>query len=180
MLAIQTAPSSKTIADLTPNILPCKIHHNGPIPTPKRYWNPTTSTDPQNTTASSDQEPTQTAYLRGRKLLGHSITLPLGYQGVVLQKTQNALFQPRTEEEDGEDEEERVEVKITEQTGKFSEVVVWGHEVVPDEEDAYRKGIEEWMGFAETVSCTQAWEEGSETDEDIQMHSYDAPLDSKT
>lgn len=147
MLAIQTSPSAK---NLTPNVLPCKIHHNGPIPTPKRYWNPTSSTPPPNATASR-AETTQTSYLRGRKLLGHSIVLPEGYEGVVLQKTEKALPRSRVEKEE-EDEEEPVEVKVMEQTGKFDEILVWGHEALPDGEDAYRKGIEEWMGFAQAVS----------------------------
>lgn len=56
--------------------------------------------------------------------------------------------------DEGEDEEEPVEVRIMDQTGTFSDIVVWGHEMVPDEEDAYRKGIEEWMGFAQAVSST--------------------------
>ncbi|KAF2162738.1 hypothetical protein M409DRAFT_26975 [Zasmidium cellare ATCC 36951] len=150
MLAIQPSSSPKQI---TPNILPAKIHHNGPIPTPKRYWNP----QPQSTSPNE-----QEVYFRGRKLLGQKIPLPEKYEGVVLQKTDKTLpVQKKDEDGDGEDEED-VEVKIMEQNGKFSEIVVLGHEVVPGEEDDYQKGIEEWVGFAEAI------------------HAYDTPTNNTT
>lgn len=33
----ETAPAANSY---TPNILPCRIHHDGPVETLKRYWNP--------------------------------------------------------------------------------------------------------------------------------------------
>jgi hypothetical protein len=38
MLSIQTADSKKC----TPNLLPARINHNGPINNTQRYWAPTT------------------------------------------------------------------------------------------------------------------------------------------
>jgi ribonuclease H2 subunit C len=55
-------------------------------------------------------------------------------------------------EEDDDDEITQEPVKTLEEQGSFDEIVVWDHEVTPDESsDAYAKGIEEWISFAEQV-----------------------------
>lgn len=41
MLAIQATKSSPPKDQCTPNLLPCRIHHNGPANASRRYWNPT-------------------------------------------------------------------------------------------------------------------------------------------
>ena len=166
MLAIQ--PSNSDTTKTTPNVLPCSIKHNGPIPTSPRYWAPKT-----------EEDGTSTAYFRGRKLRGRTVKVPEGYEGVVLQKTDQTLSsqtkqpsggalaeQLRRMEEDYADEdademdvsvEREAEVRIMETKATFDEVVIWGHEMVPDDEDVYVRGMEEWIGFAEA------------------MHSYDTP-----
>lgn len=61
---------------------------------------------------------------------------------------------PVDEEEEADEEAEREEdeeVKILEEIGMFDEVVVWGHEQVPAGDDVFVKGMEEWIGFAETI-----------------------------
>ncbi|KAK3065928.1 hypothetical protein LTR53_017880, partial [Teratosphaeriaceae sp. CCFEE 6253] len=153
MLAIQPAPRRRA---LTPNILPCTIHHNGPLKIAKRYW------DPQTTSGKTDK----TAYLRGRKLRGRVVKLPEGYQGYVLQKTERdtrpdaqtrqgamrrmvGVERDEMGDEDDDDDDEADEVKVMEEKAIFSELVVWGHEVLPDDGDECVKGIEEWMAFAE-------------------------------
>ena len=51
-----------------------------------------------------------------------------------------------------EEEEEPPEpVKILEQSSTFEDIVVWGHDVVPTNEDPFVKGIEEWISFAEAI-----------------------------
>lgn len=159
MLAIQKSASTP---NATPNILPCSIKHNGPIPTSRRYWSP-----------APEANGTNTAYFRGRKLRGRTVKVPEGYEGVVLQKTERTLSassekqagrgalaeQLRRMEEGDEDDEmdlvadvgQEAEVKVMETKGRFDEIVVWGHEMVPDEEDVYVKGVEEWIGFAEAM-----------------------------
>ena len=42
-------------------------------------------------------------------------------------------------------------VKVLEKQGTFDEITVWGHEILPAADDAYVKGVEEWVRFAETV-----------------------------
>lgn len=58
-----------------------------------------------------------------------------------------------TVERVGDGLEKAIEVKVMEEMGRFDEMVVWGHEVLPDEgEDEYVRGVEEWIAFAEAVS----------------------------
>ncbi|KAK3716150.1 hypothetical protein LTR37_006595 [Vermiconidia calcicola] len=151
MLAINSTTSAKKI---TPNVLPCAIKHNGPVKTHARYWSPAHD--------DNDAKGTGTAYFRGRKLRGRRLKVPDEYRGVVLEKTQQAVQKPAAQhpgallDEDGDEAEEDVledvlEVKIAEPKAQFDEMVVWGHEMVPDEEDVYVKGMEEWIGFAEAM-----------------------------
>lgn len=93
------------------------------------------------------------------------LKLPEKYTGVVAQKTERRLLpqqqegQPQgrrdeIEEDQDQDEEDTqlpIEVKILETNGTFDQVVIWAHEAVPEGEDVYVKGIEEWIGFAESV-----------------------------
>lgn len=57
----------------------------------------------------------------------------------------------RTQHQDEEDEDEP-EVCILAEEAQFEEMIIWGHEVVVDEQDPYVRGVEEWMRFAGAVS----------------------------
>ncbi|EUC38241.1 hypothetical protein COCCADRAFT_83550 [Bipolaris zeicola 26-R-13] len=145
MLAIQPSKPQKC----TPNLLPARINHNGPIPSTSQYWKP-----------STDDKGTQHAHFRGRHLHGTVLPLPENYTGAILAVTEKQLPQSRrpTESdgdetmEDGEEGAIPVEVKIAEQVGEFDEVVIWGHggEVDPGQ-DMFVKGLKEWVGFAESM-----------------------------
>ena len=83
--ASENEPSTKRC---TPNILPCRIHHDGPIQLSDRYWAP--SSDEQRTTQNKPyiftrnlmiSETSHTAHFRGRKLRGRRVAIPEGYQG---------------------------------------------------------------------------------------------------
>ncbi|KAM0348753.1 hypothetical protein ACHAPU_004192 [Fusarium lateritium] len=137
---------SKSVA----NILPCRIHHDGPIVPASTYWTPTVADDG-----------TKLAYFRGRKLQGKVVKLPEQCRGVVVE---------RVPEEDPETTvDEPVEV-INEEEGKdkigsmqitagFDEMVVWGHETVADASaDPYVRSIEEWLQVA-----NQVWLDGITT-----------------
>jgi ribonuclease H2 subunit C len=51
------------------------------------------------------------------------------------------------------DDEQPEEIKVMEEHASFDEIVVWGHEALPDTStDPYAKGIEEWIEFAGRVS----------------------------
>jgi len=173
MLSIQPSvsrPTSKPSPQkVTPNLLPMRIAHNGPINATARFFTPT----PTNSNNASATTTTSHAHFRGRHLHGTTIALPEGYTGAVLHITEKQL--PRTQahqhrqtvqngrsdgsEEDEEEEQEGVddteaETAIAEQVGEFDEIVVWGHGGVVDEGgDMYVRGLREWVGFAESMHC---------------------------
>jgi len=178
MLAIN--PPATAPRKLAPNCLPCAINHNGPVPAPERYWKPSVDSD----SADGDKHPT--SYFRGRKLRGRVVKVPEGYQGVVLEKGKEdggaaqdgkrtaGVKRPVQDEEEDEDEDmdgaEPVETNTLEQKAAFEEIVVWGHEVVPEEDDVYVKGVEEWMKIAEAVSFPTAWNYCQSRLTERQMH----------
>ncbi|OAL29882.1 hypothetical protein AYO22_01788 [Fonsecaea multimorphosa] len=56
---------------------------------------------------------------------------------------------------DEEDEDEPPEpVMLLEELSTFEDVIVWGHDAVPTNEDTFVKGIEEWIAFAEAIHGT--------------------------
>ena len=84
--------------------------------------------------------------------------------GVVAKSTDNYLSQPIKSDtgptytavdediEIADEEEEPPEpVKILEETSTFEDIIVWGHDIVPTNEDPFVKGIEEWISFAEAI-----------------------------
>lgn len=151
----------------TPNILPCRIHHDGPVDAAPRYWAPKTAKGqfsvasrlhpPQTTIRGlyiSDGKPE--AYFRGRKLRGREIDVPKGYRGVVVQeagKEKMDVQDMNMGHLDGEEgEEEQEEVTVLNEVGLFDKMVIWNHESVIDGDDAFVKGLGEWIGFAQAVS----------------------------
>ncbi|KAJ4526192.1 hypothetical protein HRR83_001381 [Exophiala dermatitidis] len=136
----------------TVNVLPCRIHHDGPTKVTKRYWCP-----------QIEKDGTRTAYFRGRKLRGRVLQLPAGYQGVVAKPT-NQLVQTlkdnsrptyTTVDDDiqiqDNDDEPAEPVTVLEGLSSFDEVVVWGHDQVPAPDDAFAKGFNEWIEFAQAI-----------------------------
>ena len=59
-----------------PHLLPCRIHHDGPVEAGDRYWRPEKSDDGK-----------QTAYFRGRRLQGRTLTVPDGYKGMAARRS---------------------------------------------------------------------------------------------
>jgi ribonuclease H2 subunit C len=179
MLSIQpTAPRK-----CTPNLLPARINHNGPINETRRFWKPETdekgtyqiSPTTSTTTMSFTYSPstgTQHAYFRGRHLHGTTLALPANYTGAIVNVTDKQVPQAHRqaqddndEEEDGDaDEAEVVEVQVAEQVGEFDAFVVWEHGGEVDAaQNAYFRGVGEWIGFAESMHCKEG--EGKEEEE---------------
>ncbi|RWQ94715.1 putative ribonuclease H2 subunit C [Paecilomyces variotii] len=184
MFALQSAQSISPETDTqssntsTPNILPCRIHHDGPLESLERYWKPLVDENgiillheclefrtlrsalSWNITRSllthvNYEGDVQTAHFRGRKLRARRVAIPEGYKGVVAMPTDRVLH-PKTnrkaELQNGEQDEEREEpVKVLETQATFDEFVVWGHEIMPAADDPFVKGVEEWIKFAEAV-----------------------------
>lgn len=95
MFSLHTTQSSSSSANqsYTINVLPCRIHHDGPIDLSTRHWQPTK--DDNGTTLNSAHgnqidtltqflsEEHYTAYFRGRKLRGRRVEVPEGYKGMI-------------------------------------------------------------------------------------------------
>ncbi|KAL4980843.1 ribonuclease H2 non-catalytic subunit-domain-containing protein [Aspergillus desertorum] len=148
MFAIQPqkkVPESKGTGssdNCTPNILPCRIHHDGPVQSVNRYWTPTTD---------AKDEDLQTAYFRGRRLRGRRVQIPKGYEGVVVAHTDRELPTAKDHETVGEEDENDEPIKVLEKQATFRDYMVWGHEVIPAADDPFIKGVEEWVKFAEVM-----------------------------
>ncbi|KAL4927371.1 ribonuclease H2 subunit C [Aspergillus undulatus] len=143
--AQQQPPKTKdneSLGNCTPNILPCRIHHDGPVKSLDRYWTPT---------VDEKDKDLQTAYFRGRKLRGRRVHIPEGYEGVVATHTDREMPSARKNEVVGEESEKDEPVKILEKQATFGDYVVWGHEAVPAADDSFVKGVEEWVKFAEAM-----------------------------
>lgn len=106
------------------------------------------------------------------------LNIPVGWSclrcllGIIIKKTgKTRLERPvldaaAAEDEEGtaEDEErgedacdvqaaELQEVSMLEEVGEFAELMVWGHDAVPDAlDDPYMRGVREWVAFAGDVS----------------------------
>ncbi|KAK0665275.1 ribonuclease H2, subunit C [Cercophora samala] len=122
----------------TAHLLPCKIHHTGPVEPTQSFW------DPQTSASTSDFKE---AYFRGRKLKGKPVALPEGYKGVVAISS--------SPDQNGEahaiDLEKDAHGKLEVQA-EFDEVVVWGHESLADAgADGYVRSLEEWVGVAGAI-----------------------------
>ncbi|KAL4885314.1 ribonuclease H2 non-catalytic subunit-domain-containing protein [Aspergillus karnatakaensis] len=147
MFAIQSpqqtsnSKNQEPLNNCTPNILPCRIHHEGPVKSLDRYWTPSTD--------EKDKD-LQTAYFRGRKLRGRRVQIPEGFEGVVAMHTDREI--PSTDNANMTDEGEQDEpIKILEKQATFADYVVWGHEAIPAADDSFVKGVEEWVKFAEAM-----------------------------
>ncbi|KAK0714796.1 ribonuclease H2, subunit C [Lasiosphaeris hirsuta] len=136
---ILTLKSSDQTAKTTPHLLPCRVHHTGPVDPVEAFWEP-----------KQGDDGTTTAYFRGRKLHGKSVKLPKDYRGVV------AAPAPK-----GDEKEKAVDfVDVDAESGKtaslnvqaeFDEMVIWGHEAVADTADPYVRGMEEWLALADQI-----------------------------
>lgn len=107
------------------------------------------------------------AYFRGRKLKGRSLKVPEGYKGIIIKeaaKEDDGAEDARRQNQEGEGDNEEDEEKDTElhEIGSFDEVMLWGHESMVEEDDAFSKGMGEWIGFAEAVSPLQGPGSGCE------------------
>jgi ribonuclease H2 subunit C len=87
-------------------------------------------------------------------------TLPTSTTSKPSQKTDK---DDKDEDEQEEEKEEEAEVKIIEQVGTFDEVMLWGHGGQVDvSQDAYARGLGEWIGWAERMHGDEEEDEGVE------------------
>ncbi len=148
----------------TPHLLPCRVHHSGPVEPIQAFWDPKPG---ESETAHSSSvsgamltnfvavpylDGISTAFFRGRKLQGTTVKLPEGYRGVVA--VTSAAEEPSTRPDEVEvvDLEAETPQGTLQTQAAFDEMVVWGHESAVDAAaDPYLRGAEEWLGLAEKV-----------------------------
>lgn len=107
------------------------------------------------------------AYFRGRRLKGRPVRVPEGYRGVVVREVEGgveklgkdgAIEEENLEEHDRVEEEEEEEgedeVKALGEVARFEELVLWGHETIPEDDHVFVKGVEEWIRFAAAVGLS--------------------------
>lgn len=75
--------------------------------------------------------------------------------GIVVKSTDRVIESPSIpppgSQSDDEDEDGAEPVKILEQVSDVTEITVWGHDQLPASDDAYRKGVDEWLSFADAI-----------------------------
>ncbi|KAJ4419398.1 hypothetical protein N0V82_004980 [Gnomoniopsis sp. IMI 355080] len=142
MLSIRQSNDSS--AKVTPNLLPCRIHHDGSVGSAGPYWTP--STDPDGKKIS---------YFRGHELHGKTLKVPEGYRGVLVEmKDAPKPEAQRPEEPEVVDLEAEDELPLgaLETQAQFDEMVIWGHESMAEAiSDPYARGIEEWMKLTSQI-----------------------------
>ena len=103
------------------------------------------------------------SYFRGRKLKGQEVGLPEGYRGVIVKeagKEKTALQSHDKRDMEGEEgEEEQEEATMLKEVGSFEKIVVWNHESMVNGDNAFVKGVNEWIDFAEAVSLPITYSE---------------------
>ena len=90
---------------------------------------------------------------------GQEVKVPQGYRGVIvkeagkektaLQKSEDGGYE---REEEGGREEEQEDMTVLNEIGSFDNFFLWNHESMINEDDAFVKGLSEWISFAEAVS----------------------------
>ncbi|KAM0255188.1 hypothetical protein ACHAQJ_006031 [Trichoderma viride] len=144
-LMLEIRKDEATTSEGVVNLLPCRVHHTGPIEPSSAYWSP-----------SVDENETKTAYIRGRKLQGKATPLPANYRGVVLQRKDD---EPSTAEQpdvvviggDG-DEDSASRLGTMHTVTEFDKMVVWSHDALADaSSDPYLRGVEEWLQVTDSI-----------------------------
>ena len=89
-----------------------------------------------------------------RCCLAHKPTI-----GAIVKPTARVLKDPKSdaprslEPADGDEEEPEEPIKVLEEVATFDNLIAWGHEALPEVDDPFVKGVDEWIRFAEAVHC---------------------------
>ena len=76
--------------------------------------------------------------------------------GIIVQPADRVLASssskaPPAADSDDDEDQGSEPVKVLEHVSEIKEMTVWGHDQEPAADDAYRKGIEEWLSFADAI-----------------------------
>ncbi|KAF3935765.1 hypothetical protein ABW19_dt0210381 [Dactylella cylindrospora] len=156
MISIKNLDTTK--APSKANVLPCRIKYTGPASSSRYLWNPITTSDSSTETDAPAKPEQHIAYFRGRKLAGTKLVLPEGYSGHIITTpsaglpTSNQKRELLYQDDDQEIDLEEIETSEWVAESPFSEIMVWGHEVVVDDaQDGIVKGVGEWITMAGAI-----------------------------
>ncbi|RDA85153.1 hypothetical protein CP532_1576, partial [Ophiocordyceps camponoti-leonardi (nom. inval.)] len=113
LLAIADS-ETKSKQKAVPNLLPCRIHHTGPVDPIAGYWSPS--------------ESKQVAYFRGRRLHGRPVAVPDDYQGVVVRREKEKEKERKSSEEESDEQSAEMKTETLQVKSRFDEVIVWNLE----------------------------------------------------
>ncbi|KIH92264.1 ribonuclease H2 subunit C [Sporothrix brasiliensis 5110] len=154
ILEITADSATSTPTQATPHLLPCQIHHNGPVGQVDAFWRP------------QEKDGQATAYFRGRKLHGQTVTLPADYRGVVGVRRGSPREQARASNTSAPEEVVDVDATAAEQEAQrqrldsgglavqaeFDKIVIWGHQTTADATtDPYVRSMEEWVALSDKI-----------------------------
>ncbi|KAG6106800.1 hypothetical protein E4U13_007224 [Claviceps humidiphila] len=126
------------------NLLPCGIHHDGYTGDTANLWNPTTLLNED-----------QTAYFRGRKLIGKFARLPERYEGAVVRiENEGERRKKNSSEISSVKNDPDAELPAGESihiTSTFNEICTWTQGSISSDFDQYAKCVDEWFSIAERV-----------------------------
>ena len=76
--------------------------------------------------------------------------------GQILEKTTkekpvNLIVPIDSDNNDAGEVEETEPIEVLEEIGSFDSIVVWDREKMPEKDDPFIKGVEEWTAFAEAM-----------------------------
>ncbi|KJR87919.1 ribonuclease H2 subunit C [Sporothrix schenckii 1099-18] len=175
ILEITADSATSTPTQATPHLLPCQIHHNGPVGQVDAFWRPqekgVLSTLRAvgflpNSAPANISDGQATAYFRGRKLHGQTVTLPADYRGVVGLRRGSPREQARASNTSAPEEVVDVDATAAEQEAQrqrldsgglvvqaeFDKIVIWGHQTTADAStDPYVRSMEEWVALSEKI-----------------------------
>ena len=90
---------------------------------------------------------------------GQELKVPQGYRGVIVKEAgrEKTAFQKSQDgdcerEGEGGREGEQEDMTVLNEIGSFDNLFLWNHETMINEDDAFVKGLSEWISFAEAVS----------------------------
>ncbi|KAG8527485.1 uncharacterized protein KY384_007637 [Bacidia gigantensis] len=114
---------------VTVNLLPCSIQHDGTVNAADRYWKP--------------------------EIAKGKIKAANRYQGIIVKN--GGVHEPLNRQwnsENGEEEDDGVgDIRSLHEVESFEHVQLWEHEAQVEGDDAFAKGLSEWIGFAEAVGA---------------------------
>lgn len=127
------------IPQYSANVVPCKIHYNGPANTQDYY-----------TCTKTCNEGVHESYFRGCKFVGKAMDIE-NYNGYIIEQSEGLA------PVDNDDENEEGDYKVIHNyatVGQFNHIVVYGHDRLPPANDQYGL-MSDWEKISRAIHSEQ-------------------------